>query len=103
MGNARPQHRPKYGNSGGNSKAIQSNSDPFMAIRASGGVPKPEKRGNSRPRQFAFIILQCLRSTGGRGFNAMRRGFHAIASRGARFQRNAARFPRNRERMGFRI
>ena len=53
----RRQFKGKYGNSSGNSMAIQGNSDPKMAIQASGGVPKPEKCGNSRPLQFAFIKL----------------------------------------------
>ena len=51
------QFKGKYGNSGGNSRAIQGNSDLKTAIQASGGVPKPEKCGNSRPWQFAFIKL----------------------------------------------
>ena len=50
-----------YGNSGGNSGAIQGNSQTFSAIRVPGEGLKCESGGNSRPVKFAFIKLKvCL-------------------------------------------
>ena len=50
--------RSNYGNSGGNSRAILSNSDPKTAIQHPGEGSKCEERGNSRPRKFALIKLE---------------------------------------------
>ena len=73
--NSHTRYRPKYSNSGGNSRAIQGNSDPETAIQAFGEMPKSEKCGNSRPWQFAFIKLNNVG-----GSKRTRRGLNALAS-----------------------
>ena len=50
--------RENYGNSGGNSGAIQGNSGAFSAIRVPGGCQNARHGGNSRPGEFAFIKLK---------------------------------------------